>query len=103
LGRLNDALKAAHCEVLVILGDSLERARSYASSLHLPFPVLSDPAREVYHQYGLDKTFIVIQRTASLVVDTTGHIRYIKRVTNPMEWLKDIQELVEFVKTIPVV
>ena len=101
LGRLYAEFKAAHCEVLVILGDTLERARSYAATLYLPFPVLSDPHRVVYHQYGLEKTFVVIQRTASLVVDPTGHIRYIKSASNPMEWLKENQALLQFVKNMP--
>jgi len=103
LGRLNETFKAAHCEIVVILGDSLEKARSYAESLHLPFPVLSDPGREVYHRYGLEKAWIVIQRTASLVVDPSGRIAYIKRTANAMEWLKESQELLQFVKTMPAV
>ena len=103
LGRLYEEFKAAHCEVLVILGGALERAHSYAARLHLPFPVLSDPHRVIYHQYGLDKTFVIIQRTASLVVDPSGIIRYVKRATNPMEWLKESQALLQFVKNMPAV
>ena len=101
LGRLNEEFKAAHAEVLVILGDSMERARNYAASLHLPFPVLSDPQRMIYHQYGLEKSYIVIQRTASLVIDKSGIIRYIKQATNPMGWLKESQGLLRFVQSMP--
>ena len=101
LGRSYESLKAANCEVLVILGDPLDKAVSYASSLHLPFPVLADPGREVYHRYGLEKALFVIQRTASVVVDNAGKIAYIKSVTSAMEWLKDIQDLVQLVKSLP--
>ena len=98
LGRLYNEFKAAHCEVLVILGDTLERAQNYTALLHLPFSVLSDPQRAVYHQYGLDKALFLIQRTASLVVDPSGVIQYLKQATNPMEWLKESQALLQFVK-----
>jgi peroxiredoxin len=81
------------------LGDSLEKARRYVDSLHLPFPVLADPERNVYHQYGLEKAMIVIQRTASVVVDRDGVIRYLKTATNPMLWLQESQELLSFVKS----
>ncbi len=98
LGRAYAQLKAAHIEVLVILGDSLEKAQNYAATLHLPFPVLSDPERTVYHRYGLEKALIFMQRTASLVVDPSGVVRYLKRATNPMEWLSETQVLLEWVK-----
>ena len=81
----------------MILGDTPERARNYANLLKLPFPVLADPDRAIYHLYDLEKTFIVIQRTAELVVDRQGVIQYIKRVTNPMAWLQEIGELLSFV------
>ncbi len=93
LGRYYSDFLAANTEVLVILGGDLDRARSYAGLLHLPFPVLADPEREVYHRYGLEKVLLVIQRTASVLVDTSGVIRYIKHATNPMEWLKESQVL----------
>ena len=81
----------------MILGDDPEHARQYAELLKLPFPVLADPDRAIYHRYGLDKALFVIQRTASLVVDRGGVIRYIKRAANPMVWLQDCSELLEFV------
>ena len=102
LGRSFKEFQAANCEVLLILGDSLEKARRYGDSLHLPFPVLADPERSVYHQYGLEKSMLFIQRTASVVIDRNGMICYIKTVTNPMVWLQESQELLRFVKTIPI-
>ena len=97
LGRLNDEFVKAGVQVLVILGDSLERARKYAESLKAPFPVLADPERTIYHQFELTKNFIGIQHTASIIVDPTGVISYIKRVMNPMTWLQESKELVRII------
>jgi peroxiredoxin len=99
LGRLYPEFKAAKCEILLLLGASLVKAQSYVEILRLPFPVLSDPDRHIYHLYGLEKDLIVIQRTASIVVDRNGIIRYIKKATNPMLWLQESRELLDFVKS----
>lgn len=96
LGKLYDQFKAAGAEVIVILGDSLERAQAYAKLLNLPFPVLADPDRQVYQQYELEKQFF-LQRTASIVVDRNSIVRYIKRTTLPNVWLKESRELLGFV------
>jgi len=98
LGRLKEDFRSANTEVLVILGDTLDRARQYAGALKLPFPVLADPDRQVYERFGLDKAFIVIQRTASVVVDQAGVIRYLRRATNPMTWLQESRELLKVVQ-----
>jgi peroxiredoxin len=97
LGRLYEQFQAAGAEILVILGAPPERARSYAEQLKAPFPVLSDPEREIYHSYDLQRAVVVIQRTASVVVDRQGVIRYIKRTTNPLVWLQESGELLDFV------
>jgi len=97
LGRLYPEFQAAGAEVLVILGDSPERAARYGAALHVPFPILADPTEEVYHRFGLHKALLLIQRTASVVVDRSGHIRYLKRATNPGTWLQESQELVQVV------
>ena len=81
----------------MILGDTLEKAKEYANTLKLPFLVLSDPNREVYLLYELEKYFKLIQRTASIVVDREGHVQYLKRTTNPMVWLQESRELFGFV------
>ena len=99
LGRLYNDFKVANCEILLILGEPVEKAKRYAEILHLPFPVLSDPERRIYHRYGLEKAMIFIQRTASIVIDRGGVIRYLKSVTNPMVWLQESQELLSFVKS----
>jgi peroxiredoxin len=92
---MNEQFVQKGAQVLVILGDSLERAKSYAESLKSPFPVLSDPEREVYHRYELEKSLIGIQHTAEVIVDGEGVIRYMKRALNPMTWLQDSRELLE--------
>jgi peroxiredoxin Q/BCP len=93
LGRLYPEFQAANTEVLVILGDSVTRAQSYANSLKLPFPVLADPEHHVYAEYGLDKAFVLIQRTASLLIDQAGVIRYARQATNPNTWLQESKSL----------
>jgi peroxiredoxin len=97
LGRLYKDFRAAGAEVLVILGDTPEHARQYAELLKLPFAVLADPGRVIYHLYDLERAIFGIQRTASVVVDQHGMIRYIKRATNPMLWLQESGELLKFV------
>jgi Peroxiredoxin len=100
LGRLYPQFQSAGTEILVILGANTEQAKKYAESLHTPFPVLADPERNVYKLFGLEKAMLVIQRTASVVVDRHGVIRYIKRVTNPMTWLQENKELVDFIQSL---
>jgi peroxiredoxin len=95
LGRLYPQFQSSGTEILVILGAKLEQAKVYAESLHAPFPVLADPDREVYRRFGLEKAMLVIQRTASVIIDRHGIVRYIKRVTNPMAWLQESAELME--------
>ena len=97
LAKLYGQIQEAGAEVIVILGDTLEKAKRYADSLKLPFPVLSDPEREVYGTYELEKYFHLIQRTASIVVDRDGIVQYLKRTTNPMTWLQESRELFGFV------
>jgi alkyl hydroperoxide reductase subunit AhpC len=101
LGRYNDEFNKAGFQTLVILGESLERAISYRDSLKVPFPILADPERGVYHRFEMTKNFIGLQRTASLVIDEDGEIRYLKRVYNPMTWLQESQEIVQVVRNWP--
>jgi peroxiredoxin len=98
LGRLYPEVQADGGDVLVILGDSPERAASYGRSLHVLFPILADPTEVVYHRFGLHKALLLIQRTASVIVDRTGTIRYLKRATNPGTWLQESQEVVQMIR-----
>lgn len=86
--------------MLFILGDSVQRAQRYADSLHLTFPVLSDPQRLVFQRYGLNKALHIIQRTASIIIDENGVIRYIHAATNPMTWLAEHRVLIQKIREI---
>ncbi|MBE0669832.1 MAG: peroxiredoxin family protein [Anaerolineales bacterium] len=96
LGRMYDQFREAGAEIVVILGEDVEKSREYADGIHLPFPILSDPDRAVYHLYELEKYFLLFQRTASLVVDKSGIVRYLKRTTVPNVWLQESRELYGF-------
>jgi alkyl hydroperoxide reductase subunit AhpC len=85
----------------VILGESLEQVINYRDLLKIPFPILADPEREVYHRFEMTKNFIGLQRTASIVIDENGIIRYLKRVYNPMTWLQESQKIVQVVQNWP--
>jgi peroxiredoxin len=90
--------QAAGAEVLVILGDTLDRATRYGAALNVPFPILADPAHEVYHRFDLERAYLLIQRTASVVVDRNGRIQYLRRAINPQTWLQESQELLHVVE-----
>lgn len=98
LGRLNNEFVNEGAQILVILGDSMENARAYSQQLKSPFPILSDPEREIYHRFELTRNFVGLQRTAAIVIDPAGIIRYIKRIYNPLPWLQESQELLDAVK-----
>lgn len=100
LGRMYDQFREAGTEIIVILGEELDKAREYADAIGLPFPILSDPNREIYHLYELEKYFLLFQRTASLVVDKDGIVRYLKRTTVPNVWLQESRELFGFVDSL---
>jgi len=97
LGRMYEQFREAGTEVIVILGEGMEKAKEYANSTGLPFPILCDPDRAVYHLYELEKYFLLFQRTASLVVDKEGIVRYLKRTTVPNVWLQESRELLGFI------
>lgn len=97
LGRMYSQFREAGTEVIVILGEGEEKAREYAESIGLPFPILCDPDRAVYHLYELEKYFLLFQRTASLIVDKDGIVRYLKRTTVPNVWLQESRELLGFI------
>ena len=100
MGRIYTNLKESGAEVIVILGDGPEKANQYAEIVNVPFPILADPERKVYLAYELEKYFSLFQRTASLVIDKHGIVRYLKRTTNPMIWLQETRELFGFVDSL---
>jgi peroxiredoxin len=100
LGRMYDQFREAGAEILVILGEDVDKAHKYAEGINLPFPILSDPNRDIYLLYELEKYFLLYQRTASLVIDKTGIVRYLKRTTIPNVWLQESRELFGFVDSL---
>ncbi len=100
LGQMYGQFREAGCEIIAILGNDVETAKEYAAGLSLPFPILSDPNRDVYHLYELEKYFLLFQRTASLVIDKDGVVRYLKRTTVPNVWLQESRELFGFVDSL---
>ena len=98
---MNKDFQEQGAEVIVILGDTPERALKYAKLLKTPFPVLADPDRAVYQSFDLEKAYILIQRTASVIVDRHGIIQYLKRATNPMLWREESRELLKTVQSLP--
>lgn len=97
LGQLYSQFLEAGTDVIVILGEEMEKAKQYAEGIGLPFPILCDPDRAVYNLYELEKYFLLFQRTASLVVDRSGIVRYLKRTTVPNVWLQESRELLGFI------
>ncbi len=100
MGRMHKQFLDSGAEVIVILGEDVKKAREYAEGINLPFPILSDPDRAIYHLYELEKYFLLFQRTASLVVDKNGVVRYLKRTTVPNVWLQETRELYGFVDSL---
>lgn len=100
LAKLHKQFSDTGAEFIITLGDTLEKAKRHVKSLKLPFPILSDPEREVYRLYELEKYFQLIQRTASIIVDHDGRVQYLKRTTNPLIWLQETRELFGFVDSI---
>src|SRR6266851_5803076 len=72
LKQLYSTLQAHNAEVLVIGGGSRAEAEQLATKLQVPFPVLADADREVYHRYGLEKVMFSLQRSGIIVVDRQG-------------------------------
>ncbi|MFN8413238.1 MAG: peroxiredoxin family protein [Anaerolineales bacterium] len=100
LGKMYDQFREVGAEIVVILGEDVNKAREYAEGIGLPFPILSDPNRAIYSLYELEKYFLLFQRTASLVVDKDGIVRYLKRTTVPNVWLQESRELFGFVDSL---
>ena len=100
LGRMHQQFREAGTDIIVILGHTLETAHEFAGSLNIPFPVLADPERDVYHVYELEKYFYLLQRTASLVIDRDCIVRYLKRTTSPNIWMQESRELYGFVDSL---
>ena len=99
LGRLYEEFQKAGAEVLLVTPGDAQRAKAYAGSLTLPFPVLADAGREVYRLYGLDRMALgLIQRSEILVINRDGVIRFAQGHGLPTT-VPDAVEVLEAVKS----
>lgn len=99
LKQLYSALQSQHTAVLVIGGGSRAEAEQLASRLQVPFPVLADADREVYHRYGLEKV-MSLQRSGIIVIDKEGRVSYSHSTTLPIAGL-DRVALMSALENIP--
>ncbi len=67
----------AGTEVIAIVGDTQEAARTYFTDHNIPFPCLTDPEYRVYEGYEVKNKLISMgQRPALFIIDGEGIIRY---------------------------
>ena len=67
----------AETEVVAIVGDSVEAARSYFEENRLPFPCLVNPSHEIYDRYNVEtKALSLGQRPGLFIIDVDGIVRY---------------------------
>jgi len=101
LRRVYDYLQVRKIAVLVIAGGSPDDAARLKSTYKLPFPVLADKERSVYARYGLDKVLLMVQRSASFLVNKQGVVRYVRRASSPSasldqaEFMREVEKLQE--------
>ncbi|HEY6409847.1 MAG TPA: peroxiredoxin family protein [Ktedonobacteraceae bacterium] len=100
LKQMYSTLQSLSTAVLVIGGGSREKAEHLATKLQLPFPVLADADREVYHRYGLEKVMFSLQRSGIIVVDRQGHVSYLRPTTIPIAGL-DRAALMRSLENVP--
>jgi peroxiredoxin len=61
----------------VVIGSGTALSHRLATRwLRLPWPVLRDPDRSVYREYGLIRRFVLIQQSGTFIVDGKGILRY---------------------------
>ena len=64
-------------EVIAVLNDSLEHARTYFQRHIIPFPCLIDPDHAVYDRYQVESKVVSLgQRPGLFVIDREGMARY---------------------------
>ena len=67
----------AGAEVVTVLSDSADRARSYFEQHGIPFPCLVDPEHRVYDLYQVQSKVVSMgQRPGLFVIDADGIVRY---------------------------
>lgn len=86
LAKQADEIARQGAELLVIAPGTQGDAAKLKEGLNLPFTVLADATGEVVSAYGVPRSlFGLIQRSASIVIDRDGVIRYLRRGINPAQ------------------
>ena len=80
-----------HAQIFGVSIDSTASHQKFIDKFRLPFPLLSDPERQIVNAYGvwveksfLGKKYMGIERT-TFVIDSEGHIEKIFRKVKPKE------------------
>ncbi len=101
LGQAARRLHEKGLEILVFGPGGREKARRHARLIRAPYPVLADPAREVFRAYGYTRRIVsTIQQSGTVLVDRAGLVRYQRRATNPLGALS-LPELEAAVEVLP--
>lgn len=86
LAKQADEIARQGAELVVIAPGTAADAAKLKQALSLPFTVLADATGEVVSTYGVPRSlFGLIQRSASIVIDREGVIRYLRRGINPAQ------------------
>jgi len=81
-------LDSLDATALIIGGGPELSARLATRWLNTPYPVLHDPERAVYRAYGFDRALGVVQRSGTVVIDSSGVVRLAHGGANPMDALR---------------
>ena len=101
LGQAAGSFREHGVEILVIGPGGPDSARRLARLIRAPCPVLADREREVFRAYGYARRVVsLIQQSGTVLVDTTGHVRYVRRATSPFLAL-DLPELERTIESLP--
>ncbi len=100
-----DDFHAAGSEVLIVIPEDVEKSERYANAMGFSGVVIPDKKRDIYRQYGLDRSwFGMIQKSEMFVIDGFGKIRFaqghglpfsLPSVTEVLDVVKDMQQFQE--------
>jgi peroxiredoxin len=72
-----DELQGRGVEVLALAPASREETAAFAGAQAIPFPLLADPALDVFSSYDVQSRFFSLgQRPALYAIDTARVVRY---------------------------
>ena len=84
-------LQATGAAILGVSADDVESHRKFREKHSLPFPLLSDPDRELIDAFGfwkeksyMGKTYMGIERS-TVIVDADGNVKKVLRNVKPAE------------------